>query len=496
VDKLLGKIIIPLISAWFLAIADAAQAQPVDAPTPATADERDDESKEPLTIDPGEKRPKDQFRTTLFGWPLTIGGQYEFQPRYEEDFALDEDEPDDLAGIDQEIKVELFYNIADSVALFIQGKAFYEADLYAESGEREYIRGVGWSQTWLLLSHLFGTDFNVQLGRQKFADRRQWWWNDEVDSFRLDYLRDDIHAEIAVAEQLAVKSSDEEGIDPVREDLLLVLGDAIWTWAEKQELGVFFLSQFDHSKTEGPGEIIEEASEDDSDADLFWVGGRAFGKYKRKGVGKFTYWLDIAAVLGEETAINFEDADPGRLRVDNLETRDIRGWGLDVGLLWRTKLPFEPSIAMGYARGSADSNPDDGVDTAYRQSGLHRNRVKFEGEQRFRYYGELLRPELSNLEIWTFAIGVPLFESSSIDLLYHNYNQVRPDSFLRDTKLDAEPTGLDSDLGEEVDLIVSLDESEHYQTQFGAGLFFSGDAFGPLSGETAATLFLKLRYSF
>ncbi len=226
------------------------------------------------------------------------------------------------------------------------------------------------------------------------------------------------------------------------------------------------------------------------------MGGRAFGKYKRKGVGKFTYWFDIAAVLGEETAINFEDADPGRLRVDSLEARDVRGWGLDVGLLWRTKLPFEPSIAMGYARGSADSNPDDGEDTAYRQSGLHRNRVKFEGEQRFRYYGELLRPELSNLEIWTFAVGVPLFESSSIDLLYHNYNQVRPASFLRDTKIDAEPTGLDSDLGEEVDLIVSLDESERYQTQFGAGLFISGDAFGPLSRETAATLFLKLRYSF
>jgi hypothetical protein len=490
------KILLALTSSGFLAIAHAAPPQPQESPTSESTNGREEETKKPLTIDPGEKRPEEQFQTTLFGRLLTIGGQYEVQPRYEEDFELDDNEADDLAGIDQELKAELFYNIADSAALFLQGKVFYEADLYAESGEREQISGIGWSQSWLFFSRVFGSDFNVQIGRQKFADRRQWWWNDEVEAFRLDYLHDDIHAELAVAEQLVVKSSDDDGIDPLREDLFLILGDAIWTWAEKQELGVFFLTQFDHSKTESTGEIIEEAREDDSDANLLWVGGRAFGKYKWKGVGKFFYWLDIATVIGEETAINFEDADPGRLRADNLETRDVLGWGLDVGLRWRTKLPFEPSITIGYARGSADSNPNDGVDTAYRQSGLHRNRVKFDGEQRFRYYGELSRPELSNLEIWTVAIGVPLFEYSSIDLLYHYYNQVHPAPFLRDTKLDAKPTGLNGDLGEELDLVISLDEWEHFQVQFVAGLFRAGDAFGPSSGETAGTVFLKLRYSF
>lgn len=467
-------------------------AQPTESPDSRT----EGKPQQPVTIDPGENRPDEQFQTLLFGRPLTIGGAYEVQPRYEDNYRLTDDRSDELAGIDQELKIELLYRLNDTAVLFLQGKAFYEADLYSARDDKEFVEGIGWSQSWLFLDHIFDSDFSLQVGRQKFADRRQWWWNDELDALRLYYQYGSVHAELATAEQLVVKSSDELDIDAAREDLFLLLGDVIWRWADKQEVGLFYLSQFDHSEVEPVGALVDDDRDDKSDAELHWVGARAFGKFKVRYVGKLAYWLDAAMVTGRDTVRDFNDAGGNRRRVDAVVESDVLGWGVDAGIRWRLPLPFDPNLSLGYARGSGDTARNDSGDTAYRQSGLHRNRVRFEGEQRFFYYGEVLRPELSNLEIWTAAAGVPIFSQSSIDLLYHRYAQVAPTPGLKDTKLDRDPTGQSGDLGEELDLIVSLDEWKHVQAQFVAGAFRAGNAFGAASGETSGVVQLKLRYSF
>ena len=104
---------------------------------------------------------------------------------------------------------------------------------------------------------------------------------------------------------------------------------------------------------------------------------------------------------------------------------------LDVGGRWDSRLPGQPSFILGYALGSGDKNPQRGSDRAFRQTGLQAN------DEEFRTYGELLRPELSNLSIPTLAVQFPIFWKSHIEFAYRHFRQVYPAPFLRDARIEA-----------------------------------------------------------
>ena len=90
-------------------------------------------------------------------------------------------------------------------------------------------------------------------------------------------------------------------------------------------------------------------------------------------------------------------------------------------------LGFADNQTFGVAFGSGDNNRRDGVDRNYRQSGLQDNNARFAGVTSFKFYGETVEPELSNLLIGTAAIGVRPTPRSSVDLVYHYYAQHRAD---------------------------------------------------------------------
>jgi len=119
-------------------------------------------------------------------------------------------------------------------------------------------------------------------------------------------------------------------------------------------------------------------------------------------VNRFTYWMDLAHVRGRDGSTS------------------IRGLGLDVGSTYTFRLPLKPAIAIGYAFGTGDPNPDDHIDRSFRQSGLQYNSDQLTGVTWFKYYGELFDPDLSNLSIFTGAMGIrptrksPLSSSTTI----------------------------------------------------------------------------------
>jgi alginate production protein len=82
----------------------------------------------------------------------------------------------------------------------------------------------------------------------------------------------------------------------------------------------------------------------------------------------------------------------------------------------------------------------------------------FDGVNYFHYYGELLQPELSNMQIWTTAVGFRFWQSSSVEFVYHLYHQVHPAAFLRNARIDADPTGKRRAIGQEWDVVVGLQE--------------------------------------
>lgn len=198
----------------------------------------------------------------------------------------------------------------------------------------------------------------------------------------------------------------------------------------------------------------------------------------RRNVGEnLEFWLDFAQVRGRSGA------------------QKIRGLGGDVGATYEFGLPLEPSLTLGYAASSGDADPDDGIDRNFRQTGLQDNEGRFNGVAKFQYYGEVFDPELSNLKILTGAIGIRPSKRTSIDLVYHRYTQHRATGSLRDSALDADPTGLSRRLGKEVDLIFGYRKREGRRASglMTVGYFQPGAAFG---NEAKKAFFARFEIKF
>ena len=155
-----------------------------------------------------------------------------------------------------------------------------------------------------------------------------------------------------------------------------------------------------------------------------------------------------------------------------------------MGLVYAFDIDFEPYITLAYAFGSGDSNPDDGTDKNFRQTGLQGNEGDFNGVIDFLYYGEVFDPELSNMSIFTVGLGTNPNEETSIDLVYHYYRQIEASEELREIGIDAEPSGESKDLGHEIDLILGYEGfSERVAVGIFFGYFIPGDAFSSSSGN-------------
>lgn len=392
------------------------------------------------------------------------------------------------------LEVELFYPLTEAMSAFVEGKLFHERDLYREDGERRKDTFLERGEAWIH-ADLGGSGLSLQLGRQNFKDLREWWWDSDLDSIRLHYDYDRWHAEIAVAQELGRISTREDFLDPEQQDVLRVLGHARVQVARRHHIEFFALHQNDRSRTENVGRVVEKDREDEVDGNLTWVGLRARGRWGLGSHGKLHYWWDGAFVRGEESEIDYDDTGGERSLVDRVSEQRVRGWALDTGLTWATRGIGQPSLTLGYAVGSA-GDTDASLDRSFRQTALQDNNGRFRGVDRFRYYGELLQPELSNLHIGTLSAGVALLESSSLELAYHYYHQVRAADSLRNVRLRANPDGRKRSIGHELDLVVGIEEWKRVRVELVGAVFRAGAAFDDERGELAYRTAAKVELLF
>lgn len=449
-----------------------------------------------LSRSPDDRRPSEQLTVRVFGRPLTIGGELDNETTYRKNVELEDTAEDDLFRLEQELQLEIFYRAAANLALFLETEVQYSADLFAEDDEREVEWAVLRGQTWLYVGNLLQSAFSLQLGRQNLEDKREWWWDQTLDALRLHYDLPRLHAEVTVAQEIAPFATDQDRIDPRDKDVLRLFGHVSWRWRRRHRLEAFVLYQHDHSSQQSIGQLVPSDQRDESDADVVWFGIRVMGRLRFVPLGRFNYWLDSASVIGNEILLDFERIEGGNHRVSDRRDHDILGWAIDIGVSWQTALPGQPTLTLAYALGSGSDQPEDGTEHAFRQTGLQDNNDRFGGVDSFRYYGELLRPELSNLQIWTMALGVRLLRSSSVELLYHLYRQVEPVPFLRRARIRAEPEGEHRAIGQEWDVVIGIEEWEHVEVELIGAVFRAGSAYGSLSGKIAYVLECKIELNF
>jgi len=424
------------------------------------------------------------------GGPLEFGGSLELVHEEMRNAAFGQRPGDDVRTSKQEIQLQLSYRANERLSALGEIKFQAEQQAYADETPRRSEKELERGEAWLYWQRLFDSDAAIKIGRQNFAEPRQWWWDDDLDALRFDYTRDSWHLTFAVAEALARKSSRENFIDPQDEDVLRLLGHASWKLSSDLRFSAFYLRQRDQSTRPPVDSLVEVARTDESDADLRWIGLRATGDIDLSSGGALTYWLDTAAVAGDEAVFEYGNATPGISRVTSHRQQRVRGRAVDLGLIWKPTAVRGPTLTVSHARGSGDKDLNDDTDRAFRQTGLQ------DPTQEFRYYGELLRPELSNLSITTATIGFGVTAKSRLTLGYHHFRQVYPAAFLRDARITLRPTGQDHDIGREISLLVDIRKWEDLKVVLAAATFRAGNAFGAAAGERANSLFLELTYEF
>lgn len=152
----------------------------------------------------------------------------------------------------------------------------------------------------------------------------------------------------------------------------------------------------------------------------------------------------------------------------------MRGWGYDIGATWWTNLPGKPEFTLALAGTSKDSNPVDGTDEGYRQTGLHGNSADIGSASELSSYGLALDPELSNLQVRTAGVTFPLMSSSYLSFMYHNYQQVNATTELGDASLDLTLTGVSRDIGQALDVVAAYEESDAWSITLSVGFFVAG----------------------
>ena len=440
-------------------------------------------------------RPPEQLTLRLLDRPLTIGGEIEAELRHRQDLSLGRRDDDDTR-ISLGLQLEFLYRLTPNTSIYLEIDPSYQKYLYAEDGDTDSRSRIELGELWLYMEKFGNQRVSLQVGRQYFGEEREWWWAENLDAVRVHYKDEAFNTQIAIGMNPTRILTEHDGPAPEYEDIIWLLANASWEWTRRNYLEVFFLSRFDHSSTLTEGDIIAEALEDEEDAVINWLGLRSRGRTGRGDLGRLHYWVDSGVVYGKETRYDFDGIDNDQSLVDERLEYTISGWGFDIGATWESSLRYSPRLTLAYAMGSGDRNPDDDVDRAYRQSGMHSNNDRFRGVNSFRYYGELFRPELSNLYIGTLALGFPLLDDSSIELVYHRYTQTHATDELRNARLRSDPTGDHDDIGEEFNVIIGLEEWKQFELELVAAQFHSGEAFGPLSDRTASIITLEAQYSF
>lgn len=309
-------------------------------------------------------------------------------------------------------------------------------------------------EAYVLANRIGGSPFSVQLGRQRFRDSREWFYDEYMDAARVKGTFATWSLDAAIAE--GIFAGDPAVRD--RRDKRQVLLSATRYFDSGPRISGFYIARDDR----GP-----------SNDDPRWWGAM----FEMKD-GPWNVW------------------SLGTVRRGSRSGQALRGWAIDAGATHVFgDLAGQPSLTLSYARASGDAVSGDGRDDTFRQTDLEDNSAKFGGLRRIGYYGELFDPELSNLQVLTMGAGTRPSRLFGIDLVIHRYNQATPRTSLTSNRFDLDATGTSTLIGHEIDGVLTFRTAWGVDLDVACGIFLSGPA---LTRTLRASSFIRpqLRFYF
>lgn len=181
----------------------------------------------------------------------------------------------------------------------------------------------------------------------------------------------------------------------------------------------------------------------------------------------FNYWANLGYVAGrDENGLH------------------LSAFGVDVGATYRfLNTWLQPSVTVHLAYGSGDGDPNDNENNNYRQTGLGSNEGRYGGVTQFKYYGEALNPELSNMQVVSVGGSIRPTSGIFLDLIYRHYRLNEIDTQIRGMEFEARMN--ENSYGQSKSVGYAIDFAVAFRRIFGinrlgseirAGVFFPGDA--------------------
>ncbi len=378
---------------------------------------------------------------------LTFGALIESKYTGEDEYDLRGTRDRDLRKTRFTVRPQLLWTPSDRFSAMVSPR-FEWNYRDAENGPDSWTSDVRLKELWVWTRDVLGTGVDLQVGRQDFDDPREWLYKKDLDAVRAVWRGGGVRVEASVSAMLGEVNEPYDG----------------------EALNAILYVSNDDSKRHLAGWIVDRRVGGDFDSYPILFGARMLGEW----LPATKSWLEASVVRGYEDDTN------------------LRGYAFDVGATWTLLKPFY--MSAGWAFGSGDDAGSSATDESYRQTGLERNNGKFGGVSSFRYYGEVFDPELSNLSVLTFGVGTRFTRDSSLDLVWHAYDQDSASAFLRRTDLKADPDGVHTHLGQEVDLILGLRDWNGSDFEFVAGWFDPGAAF--VDQDEAWKLSFQWRFRF
>jgi hypothetical protein len=373
-------------------------------------------------------------------------------------FDLDSGRPDDLDFLEMDAAFGVLFAPIKRVSIYLQPNLTREIFLRDRARTEENVTEFGFEEAYFAVADQ-QLGLSLLVGRSAFVDARGWLFDEELDAIRATYHSEAAFLDLSVSEEglVEVDLLNEDDIDPVTNYI------AHGGFSPGEDITV------------GAYGILRDYREEPKTRPLF-IGVFANGVLH----DDLAYWIDAAHVRGRDSGAR------------------IRGYGVDLLGSYTFDFAYEPRFVLGYAFGSGDAEPLDGKDGNFRQTGLQGdegNEAELGGQTALKYLGEAFRPELSNLSVFTAGVGASPCEGCSIDLLYHYYLQDEPSPEIRQSALEAQPTGRDRELGQEIDFVVGFEAFEGLDLRGFLGYFRPGKAFSA-DADDAFLARLEIEFDF
>ena len=301
-------------------------------------------------------------------------------------------------------------------------------------------------ESFIYLDDPFKVDIDIQAGRMDFDDRREWLYDQNLDGLRVYWNIAGWLAELSVTTTLyGGKLRDENTNNYV----------AYVSNTDRRFAGYII-----HRDTDFRG-LREKVTH---------LGLRTFLEWPPK----HDSWLELAYIDGTRG-----------------DTR-LGAWGMDFGTT--RSIGERWYLTASWAFGQGDAKTGNGTDGNFRQTELQDNNGKFGGVTSFRYYGELVDPELANMHIATLGLGFRFTDKSSIDLVGHYYLQDKAARKIIDSDIDQKANGIDRELGWEIDAIIGWRPVRAWDFELVLGRFKPGKAFRVRDDAWVTKLQVRYRY--